>query len=496
MVNRAENSHGGSVSKKPKKKSKYTPSNYTTGKQAKNGGYDPYNVSRPKGYNDPYIYGAPRAVRNAPAEAKARNRARRTNSPAPQRVARQTTIQATPRNRPGNDLPDRGQRVGGGGGNNLLDQMMNSLMVDSASSTFDYEQALKESSAAIRQAYAAELGAIRSNNRAATRDTRKGRQELESMFNGLAATYGRDAQASRVRGNRDAKGMQAIADETNKGTRQTFNQISKEEKQMLQDLGQGDTADQIIAPDFAELKKVTGENKAHGARKAQEAKAFNDADARFFERGGSSARFEGKQRSGDLLASLNEFLRQSRSQIAGIKGNRARELAQNKQSVMQAVSEAQAKSDAELWERMQDVANLKLKIEDTQFDNNLDASQFAYQQRKDDRAFKEKRNQFQASLNAKNTSKSLVPSNIQNAMGLIRSNGQQKQKLASIMDQLFRTDPFVQGKVVKPGKGGKNTEYKLSPFAAANLAEQAGRQAGLSARDIATLRLAAMASVK
>lgn len=416
----------------------------------------------------------------------------------PQKVARQAVFRPIPKTPRGGGRRNDGSGRVGGGGPDYLDSLMQSMLTDAASQTFDYESALRQSEAAIRQAYAGEINAIRANNGAARKDTAKARREITAMYNGLAKSYGRDSSDAIKAGNTEAAGMMGLAKQANSTITKDQLATTNQEAQMLKDLGQQETADQIIEPDFENLKKITAENTQHGQRKASTSKELAGADARYFTRGAAGARFEGTGRSADLLSQLQDYVRGNRQQIAQIAGQRSRDIAENKTNVMEAQSEAQAKADAELWDRVQQMANLKLRREDINNDNQLAASKFQYTQQRDKTNLAYKRNLDQArlTLSARKNSNSPLPKNLQNAMRIIQTNGKQKQKLTSVLDGLFGSDPFVRGKVTKQLKNGETDSYDLSPFAAARMAEKAGRAAGLSQADINTLKLAAMASVK
>lgn len=96
-----------------------------------------------------------------------------------------------------------------------LGKLMQSMLTDSASQTFDYESALKQSEQGIRGAYAAEINAIRGNNKAARKETKSARKQIEHMYNGLAATYGRDASVANQAGTADADAITQLAAQAN-----------------------------------------------------------------------------------------------------------------------------------------------------------------------------------------------------------------------------------------------------------------------------------------
>lgn len=480
MVFRAERSDGRSTKKKPSKKPKYHSYNPYAG------GIDVGSIKAMGGnnYDDPYIYGAPRAVRNPQAEARARNSVRRSRPAPPQRVAPQTTIRPQPRNRPGIDTPDENPTA-------VLDQLVQSMLRDSASQSFDYEDALKQSQNAIRAAYGAEINAIRSNNGAARKQTKRDRNEVEAMYAGLAATYGQEAKTATHNGAVAAQDQVNLQRQANQDITQSQRQTTGEEAKMLKDLGLEDTADQIIAPDFKQNQKVTSENTQRGARKAGVAKEMAAANSQFFQRGGVTARLEGTNRSADMLTALQDYIRGNNSQISTIRGKQSADLLQNKLSVQEQAAKAQSDADNELWDRMMQVTGLKAQIEDTNFDNSLAAQKFKYSQQQDRREL--------AAKSQKNT-KSFIPESLQNAMGVIQQERPNNpNSVTAILQSLFNSQQYRDGsvsRVVGKGAGAKSVSHKLTPAEAANMAEKAARQAGLSQRDINIARLAAWASVE
>lgn len=399
------------------------------------------------------------------------------NAPGGNGPKMRTAPQVTMRPAPQIDPSGGGQNSG-----NLLDQLMQSMLSDSASNNFDYEAALQQSQNAIRQAYGAEIAAIRSNNNAARKDTRKARQELEHMYNGLAAVYGQSANHALAQGNQGAQAAIDLANQTNDAIVNENSKVTGQEAQMLKDLGLQATADQVIAPDYAKMKQVTADVSKKGNENAQFQKNQGTINRDYFQRGRTGVVFEGKNRQADLIAQLQDYLRQNRNQIGTLVGQRAKELANNKLSVQQSIASQQAQADQQMWQRLMDYANLKSQIENTNIDNTLAANKFKWQQKMD-----------VANLNKKGTSatKSNLPANLQKSFSIVASNAQHPQAVANALQTLFASNEFKTGQ-----KGGLNGQtYKLNQFEAAALAEQTAKQLGLSVTDTNALKLAAMASV-
>lgn len=425
---------------------------------------------------------------------------------------------------------DAGGRIGGvtnrgGGGSrpdgtmSMLDALIQHTLSESSSSSFDYEHALQQSQRAIRRAYGAEINAVRSNNTAATRETRRDRKQLEAMYDGLARSYGQAAHQAQVNANQGARAQTALANEANKTIKANQGSNTKEEANLLKGLGLQAAAKDIIDPDFKEVTKVEAENTATGARKAAVQKEFGGINRDFMLQGGLSSRMEGTNRSADLLTNLEDYIRQNRNQIAILAGKRGQDLVANRQATQSAAAQAQATSNQNQTDNLLKEFALRAQMGDTNVDNALAAAKFQFDQgvaqqnfglkasgqRFDQQAEKERltqgREKINISLNAAANKKqnSYLPKEIQASMGIIKSDGQKQGKLTDIMQALFNSQPYRDGSTTRhEGKGidQKNVHHKLTGAEAANMAERAARNAGLSPHDIQVARLAAWASVK
>lgn len=541
MVNRAEH-YGTNVTppppprrNKPKKKNtakKYTPSDYTSGKQATNGGYDPYNTlkkigSRPKYNYDSFFADFPKYTGSLAGKKSDRDPLAKFGAPAKPKT-RNVSSPTRPNYRPAIHIPgtDTGgsaggvtNRGGGGGGPNgtmsMLDALIQHTLSESSSSSFDYEHALQQSQRAIRRAYGAEINAVRSNNQAATKETRRDRKQLEAMYDGLARSYGQAAHQAQVNANQGARAQTALASEANKTIKASQGANTKEEANLLKGLGLQAAAKDIIDPDFKEVTKVEAENTATGARKAGVQKEFGGINRDFMLQGGLSSRMEGTNRSMDLLTSLEDYVRQNRNQIAILAGKRGQDLVQNRQATQSAAAQAQQTANQNQTDNLLKELALRGQLGDTDVDNALAAAQFQDKQGVERQNFGLKAadqrfgqqvdiarlDQGQQKINqsASKKSNSFLPKELQASMGIVKSEGQKQGQLTNILQALFNSKQYREGSTTRQEmtpSGPKAVHHKLTPAEAANMAERAARQAGLSPHDIQVARLAAWASVK
>lgn len=375
--------------------------------------------------------------------------------PAPQRVAPQITFRPKPK-------PDPGD---------ALDQLFNKLMgaLGNGGPTVDYESALEQSEAAIRDAYANDIQAIRMGNQGARRQTANQREELEQMYNALAQTYQKAGKRSMRQADQLGDRIQDNANLAGHQVSKTANRMLDEQAARAQELGIEDAYANSAEPVETRAQQQVQQIQKEGNRDANRQLGFGGNSQRFMERGGQTARLEGTNRSADLLENLQNFLLQSRQQIAGLRGDRSRELAANESSIMGSVAEMNSAADSELWDRLMSMAGLKLDIDKERNDQSNDLAR------------------IQASLAGGGSGTSMPGAeNFQNSQHYL-SQLQRPEVGSRLFDQLLRSDEFKYGQVKHPQSGEM---YKLTPEYAMDQIQRIAEEQGLSPQDINLLRLA------
>lgn len=377
-------------------------------------------------------------------------------TPAPQKVAPQVTFRPKP----------------GAEGNNGddLDALFAELMtaINSGGSSIDYESALAESEKAIRQAYAADIAAIRAGNKGARRDTAKNRAALEQMYGGLAKQYRRESGRAVKHGEQAANRINKNAEGSSKFLTGQAKDLLGEQAALAEGLG---IEAAIPAAQEGLMKETLGQQKdiiREGSQDANRQRGFAGNNQRFLQRGGVNARLEGSNRSADLLADLQDYLQQGRSQIAGLRGDMNREIASNSSNLMGQVAELQASADSEMWDRLMQMAGLKMDIETEQFDQS--------------RALAD----FQSKLSGEPADSMPGAENFQNSQYYLEQLRRPKVG-AGIFDEILQRPEFLYGKAENPNTGEM---YKLTPEYAMQMIEQAAQENNLSPQDVNLLRLA------
>lgn len=403
----------------------------------------------------------------------------------------------------------------------ILDDLVQGMLGDQGSASYDYESALQGVVKGIRKAYAADISAIRGNIKDARKDTKRDRREIEAMYKGLARSYGKSMRESEASGDSAVAEVNQIAGNASQSVQDANTQLMNERMEMLKGLGIEEAApavtDETPGQTMSALEQIA-QNQQIAATNLQ---SNAEANKQFFRSGRQGARMEGTNRSLDALENFRDYKRANKDQIRSLKGQRAREVAGAKQSAQAQAAEMQANAEAETWSRLMEYLGMRSDLEQQNIENMLDANQFQWDQymdieglkndrrklnsrlREDKRDFlldKYKAKTGRISATQPNSSSSggglmdFLPKSVSNPTNLISQSGlpaQSAQKVNRILEGLRESEAWRFGKVRGPG----DQNYDLSPEQAAQIAEQAGRAAGLSAKEIKILRLAAMASV-
>lgn len=379
---------------------------------------------------------------------------------------------------------------------NSIDMLTNLAMdmLTQPGASYDYESAMQQAAHGIRQAYAAEIGAIRSNNKAYRRDTKKARKQIEHLYNGLAKQLGRDSVRAENQGDRDARDQMRIAGQGTDALSQLNQQLIGDETSMLQNLGLQDAAPALVSPDYdrmgAQIADLTGE----GTRAAQLANRQGDAQSRYMRRSQAGARFEGADQSAALIGQLQDYLRQNRGQIGVLKGNRAKEVAASNASIQGQAAQMAADQNSQTWDQVMELLNNVSDIENTNFQNQLEANKFQWDQKMDKRGLRldqQKMLNSQQNDAAGNPMANYAP-NLEDAFSIIaqtRDPGDRKATAALL--QLFGDNAFRKDQVDL----GNGETAKLTVFEAMAMARKKGLSMGLQGRELNDFIMAAAASV-
>lgn len=398
----------------------------------------------------------------------------------PQRVAPPVTMQAIPKQQ-GQDAQSSSM--------DMLTELAMSMLTQPGAS-YDYESAMQEAAHGIRKAYAAEIGAIRSNNRAARKDTKKARKEIEHLYEGLARQMGKQAVRAERRGDMDAQDQMNIAGQGSDVLSQLNQQMIADESTMLQNLGLGAAAPALVSPDYDRMGGQIADMTEQGTNAASLAARSGDAQSRYMRRSQAGAQFEGADQSAELIGELQNYLRQNRDQIGILRGNRAKEIGASKASIQAQAAEMAAQQDSQTWDQVMELIDTMGDIENTNFDNKLDAREFRWDQKMDKR--KLRLDQMQDRQQDAFDPMEHYDPNIKDALSIIaQTKDPNDQKALNALMQMFGSNEFRTGQV---GVGNGDT-VKLTVAEAMAMARKKGVAMGLQGKELNDFIMAAAASI-
>lgn len=371
----------------------------------------------------------------------------------------------------------------------MLTELAMSMLTQPGAS-YDYESAMQSAAQGIRQAYAAEIGAIRSNNRAARKDTKRARKQIEHLYEGLARKMGNQAVRAEKRGDRNAAEQQGIYQDSTDALAQLNQQITGDESQMLQDLGLQAAAPEVISPNYDQLASQASFLTGEGARAAELAGRMGDAQSRYMSRSQAGALREGADQSAGLIAELQNYLRQNRGQIGILKGNRAKEVQASNANIQGQAAQMAAEQDAQTWDQVMQLIDTVSGIENTNFDNQLAANKFRWDQKSDKwRMRQDAMNQQQQ--DAPDPMANYAP-NIKDALSIIaQTQDPHDQKALNALMQMFGSNEFRTDQVAL----GNGDTTKLTVYEAMAMARKKGIAMGLQGKELNDFIMAAAASV-
>lgn len=343
----------------------------------------------------------------------------------------------------------------------------------------DYEDALRKSAQEIRHGYHIDIKAIRNTIAQARHSEKKNSRKVGQMYNALSRSFNRAANRQDSRGAQDVATMQNIANIAAANITNNAQQILSGEADLAQGLGLPVApSDQLRAN---ALQGVT-DTESQGVNAATTAQKISNSQRNFLTRGAQGAKFEGTDAKAQLLSSLQDFVNQNRSNIASLKGQRARELAANRGKILDTVASMNQKQAEDTWQRAMDLAQFNLDVQNSRAKNRLSIASLKEKIAHD--------NAMAAQQASSNTDSAAKDNPLYGAMQMLVGAPHPKQD-AGIIQSLFKSRNFT----MQEFQGPDGQVHKLTPEMAANLAEQRARAAGITnPRDIAKIRLAAMKS--
>lgn len=383
-----------------------------------------------------------------------------------------------------------------GGENDLMGYLDDYLAekMSAQGATFDYEKALRDSEQAIRRAYRNDINAIQGQNKRARKDTAANRKEVEQLYNVLAKNFQKEQGEALAQGEQLAGMMQEISQGAASNVQDLVSQLAAEQNELAQGLGieaaLPSMGEDQIPQATTDITGILGE----GAEDANRMLGFAGNQMQWLQSGETGSRMEGANRSTELLRDMQDFIQGNRDKISGLRGQRGREIAGNKDDIMAAVAEMQANADEQLWDQLTKYAEMKLDVENTQFDNDLALKKYRSGIKQDNIENKQWAKEFglDKALAMQPGGGSEVDSGLPGFMEDAMIHIQQMNpKAQGVIGDVLSSDQFADGRITAKGDG---STININPTMAANIAEREARRQGITnPSQLNLIRLAAMA---
>jgi hypothetical protein len=374
-------------------------------------------------------------------------------------------------------------------------------MLTQPGASYDYESAMQDAAQGIRKAYGAEIAAIRSNNKAERKQTKRSRKEIEHLYKGLANQLGAMSDQALTRGQTAANQQTELFNGGNTILQDLNNQMIQDESNLMAGLGLQDAIPALTNPDYDRMAQQVADNTGFGQRAASAELQRGNANSRYLGRSQAGAAYEGADQSARLLMELNDYLRQNRDQIGILKGNRAKEIGASNANISAQAAQMAADQNSQQWDQVMQLLNTVAANENTNFDNQLAANKFQWDQGMDTQQFnwKQKLDKRKLKLDQMRAMQQDQPDpyaaynpQIADALKIISSqHDPHDQQAWNNLMKLFGDNAFKTDQVDL----GHGNSVKLTPFQAMAMARKRGQEMGLQGKELSDFVMAAAAAV-
>jgi hypothetical protein len=241
------------------------------------------------------------------------------------------------------------------------------------------------------------------------------------------------------------------------------------------------------------MGQQVADNTKMGTDAASRAIRMGENNARWFDRAQGGARLEGTNRRADMIGQLQAYLMNNRNQIAGLKGDRAQEIAASNMNIESQAAQAANDANQQTFDNVLKLLGVSADIEDTNIDNQRQAAEFRWDKKMDRKNLRLKMRD--AAETGNTDSLEHYSPGIRDAMSIIaQTPDKSDQKATDALWKLFASNAWRGGEVALPGNAGQTAN--LTPYEAAARARKVGVRMGLKGRELQEFVNAAAASVR
>lgn len=230
---------------------------------------------------------------------------------------------------------------------------------------------LAQMTGAIRKSYGGQIGAIRGANKAARRDTKAGRAEVEGMYNALGNEYRKQAAQNQKQSANLSQQLEGLGSAQQRATQAAADSMNAANRAQAQAMGSTGIDAQMNADVASTVGRQADAAGRAGTNMASDALQMGGNTTRYLGTQGMNSRLEGTNRSADMLTALQDYLNQNRSKIAEVAGARDAAIAKAQMDMQNQQAEAAASSQGDMFRQLAQVLGMKMDYADQQHDNML-----------------------------------------------------------------------------------------------------------------------------
>jgi len=279
--------------------------------------------------------------------------------------------------------------------------------------------------------------------------------------------------------------MERVTDQGRQNLDQDVDSILTRDAALMRRLGQGDVAPDVIAKVSKTQQRANNALTQESVQNRNNAQQYGANAQRFFRQGASAADFEGTNRQADLQQQLGDILASNNQGIAGLKSDRAHEIA-SANSTLTSQAQAQAADyQQNVWQQLMDLAGLKMQME-----NQNQSSAMAQL----DMMLKQQELQNGGSNPAENS----LPDNLQNSTNILAQSFHNPQNAVlgqTIINSLLQSPQMRSGQF-QPDPNNPDNFVNMTPEQAAYQAYQQARAQGMDERKAQVIWQAAYAAAQ
>jgi hypothetical protein len=157
--------------------------------------------------------------------------------------------------------------------------------------------------------------------------------------------------------------MEKVTDAGRQNLDQDVDAILNRDAALMRRLGQGDVAPDVISKVSNTQQRANNNLTREAVQSKTDAQRYGANAERFMRQGGMAADFEGTNRQADLQQQLGDILASNNQAIAGLKGDRAREIASANSTLTSQAQQQAADYQQNVWQQLMDLAGLKMQME-------------------------------------------------------------------------------------------------------------------------------------